>query len=351
MPVLDNNSPFPCVLFAAAHASGALSYTAVVRGTFDIGPGGETAPSREQDPIVAADVYHGDEGTSSIRYESDLTPTKPGTDVVMIGAANAPEGRAVTSLQVSLRIGDLRKTIDVIGDRLWDGFGMTAAEPFTEMPLVYERAYGGFDPASARGPHSAFFRRNPVGRGFAGSRLDPGTPLPNIESPGRRMTSPKDRPDPEGFGFVSRFWEPRSTLGGTMDDDWRKSQFPLPPTDFNPDYFQGAHPDLICRPHLRGDEPVEIAGMAAEGPLRFRLPGVAAGVSVHRRRRNPETRLAALDTVIFRPNERKLNLVWHATAYCARTLFDVGRMVVFKLSIETAMALRREIAEAPYVWI
>src|SRR5690606_15595879 len=133
-------------------------------------------------------------------------PWKPRADVLLIGSAHAPGGKPVTTLPVSLKVGRIEKKLGIIGNRIWKGkrlLGVTASdpEPFTTMPITWERALGG--------PKD---KRNPVGCGRDGAD---GRPLPNIEIPGKLIHGPGDRADPAGFGPLSPTWSPRCDRMGT----------------------------------------------------------------------------------------------------------------------------------------
>ncbi|MBV9726865.1 MAG: DUF2169 domain-containing protein, partial [Gammaproteobacteria bacterium] len=100
------------------------------------------ALAAEQLPITMADEYYGDPAATSLKAVSDLHIGKPGTDVLITGHARAP--RPTTEMEVLVSVGERQQTLRVLGDRVWrdDGTASTA-EPFTEMPLTWERAYGG----------------------------------------------------------------------------------------------------------------------------------------------------------------------------------------------------------------
>ena len=85
----------------------------------------------------------GNPALSSNRYEADIAPVKPAAEVIVNGTAHAPNGKAVREMQVGLRLGGLRKVLNVIGDRIYDAGSYSAPAPFRTMPIVYERAYGG----------------------------------------------------------------------------------------------------------------------------------------------------------------------------------------------------------------
>src|SRR5262249_24214192 len=154
-------------------------------------------------PLFESDIP-GETDPSSVRFESDLVPFKPCTDVVLVGCAHAPGGRPVTQLVAGLRVGDLRDGAVGIGDRTWETSRLQAPtisppQPFVSMDLVYERAFGGFD-----GPAGRHCPENHLGTGFIGKntveRVD-GLRLPNLEDPRDLIHAWDSRPRPVGFGF------------------------------------------------------------------------------------------------------------------------------------------------------
>jgi hypothetical protein len=172
-------------------------------------------------------------------------------------------------MYVTLRAGSIDKTLVVVGDRSFHrtphGVVPAAPAPFVEMPIVYERTFGGTDPqhgAMHREPH------NPVGVGFA---LQPealvGTAAPNIAYPSAART-------PAGLGAIAPNWQPRLALAGTYDATWREERMPLCPLDFDVHYFHAAPEDQRVPGYLREGTPIEVLGMTPEGALRFKLPKV-----------------------------------------------------------------------------
>ena len=147
---LKNSTPFEATISLFPNEKGIDTLYVVVKATFSINPKSEIA--EEQKPIVMADEYWGEPGESSLKYASELHLTKPSTDIVMIGEACARDKRSVTQLDVSLAVANRRKTIRVFGDRRWGagllGLSMTPPIPFESMPLIYERAFGGFHEVS-----------------------------------------------------------------------------------------------------------------------------------------------------------------------------------------------------------
>jgi len=260
--------------------------TIVVKATFVIShDGGDVSPTPKQLPIFNNDIMT--EATPpSIRFESDLVPFKPCTDVVLVGRAYAPEGKPVTELVAGLRVGQLRYGVAVIGDRQWqaqllDKPTISYKQPFRTMDLVYERAFGGFDK-----PAGMYCKENHVGTGFIGKRTTErveGLRLPNLEDPRNLIQMWNNRPRPAGFGFYGRGWAPRLAYAGTYDDKYMKERHPLLPADFSFRFFNGAHPDLQVGGYLRGDEEVDLLNVCPDASrVHFRLPGVAPKISVSR---------------------------------------------------------------------
>jgi hypothetical protein len=313
---IENKTPFQVERYVVADAAGRDRLVVAVKGTFEVGDRAETRVADEQLPLQAADSHYGEADSSSTRIESDLAPFKPATDVVMLGHAYARRGRA-TRAEVSLRVGPVSQTCVVWGDRHWSRFRRrpSAPERFERMPLVYERAFGGEDLSPKRESNGDWEERNPIGAGLLakGSQLSLlDVLLPNIEDPANLIRNSRSRPDPAGFGFIGRHWQPRRRLAGTYDSRWERDRSPLLPLDFDERYHNGAHPKLITRGFLAGNEVVSVRGATPRGRLEFALPGIRIGVrSVTREivRTDLDVRL---DTVVLEPDEGRVSLVWRA---------------------------------------
>jgi len=240
--------------------------TVVSKGTFELSRGREEASlAAEQLPLCHSDRFSGEPGESSIVYEADRCPAKPGTDVVLVG--HAVSSKSVVEHDVTVRAGTLAYAIRVFGDRTWykalGEWQMSDPRPFTSMPLVYERAFGGTDTSSDDSGEHGWEQRNPIGTGFAlrsdSAHID-GMGLPNLEDPGCLIAAPTDCPPPAGVGFIGRHWLPRATYAGTYDDAWGSERCPLLPLDFDDRYFNSAHPRLVSDRHFRGGEKVNVTG-------------------------------------------------------------------------------------------
>jgi hypothetical protein len=202
---------------------------------------------------------------------------------------------------------------------------MTPPEPFTMMPLVWERAYGGQD-ETEDGPVTE--GRNPVGTGFRFRKgeLDiDGTPVPNIEDPNALISSWHDRPAPVGFGPLGEHWLPRRNWAGTYDDAWQQERAPYLPLDFDARFLQLAPPELVTPAPLAGAEPIQLTGVSPAGSIAARVPAavptvdfVVAG--------SVERRPAVLDTLMLMPNDGAVAVIWRAALACDKRMLQVSEV-------------------------
>jgi len=333
-PEVENKTPFAFEALHLVDEDWRPLLVPVVKATFLVQPDGRCVLAQEQQPLSpSGECWGKDPATSSYRYEPEVAFFKPGTDVVLNGHAHAPRG-ATREMQVSLRVGPLRKDLLVFGDRVWfRSMGIATASdaaPFEKMPLVYERAFGGWDRSHPSPERHSCEQRNPVGTGFREpGNLEDGLRLPNIEDPGEPLRSFTDRPRPAGFGFVAPHWQPRAALAGTYDVAWQKERAPLLPKDFDRRHLNAASPGLIAPGHLRGDEPVRALGVTPEGDFSFTLPGVAAPrVEVVLAAGSPRELALALDTVIIEPDELRVLLLWRGNTVLPTGPHDVRALTV-----------------------
>lgn len=341
MWMLDNRTPFAAERGWVRDRDGAEIWLVAVKATFDILANGSPQVSKVQPPVLRLPEHHGDPGQSSIRYDADLVLTKKTTDVIVVGHACAPPGRAVTQLDVGFKVGPVQKVLRVFGNRRWGPFGATEPEPFERMPLVYERAFGGVDTQS-KTPEKDWEWRNPVGTGYAvTSAHADGTPLPNVEHPKQLVGSWRERPEPAGFGVIASHWQPRVGLAGTYDDHWMKTRQPLLAEDLDDRYFQSAPADQQAPQWLRGGEPVVLLRLTPGQDLRFTLPKLYLGFEtrfydgsreVHQRKN--------LHTVILEPDFPRVSLVWHSALPCHFKVQKLERTVIsLKTDLSTGAPL------------
>jgi hypothetical protein len=323
--------------------TGEYILSVLIKRTYRILRNGQCTRADEDRPVLGGDVYWDHPMNSSVRYETDFWPFKVATDVVLNGTAYSPGGKPVASSFVSLQIGDRRKVITVTGDRVAQYAGratpvVTDPVPFTEMPLRYERAYGGTDVFSDLKTVYPY-PRNPLGRGFVvanTSKTLDDLPLPNLEDP--RMPLSPDRicvgeyarweqcPLPACFGWFPKVWRPRALLAGVLpcdravEQELRQAYAQVVPAhqreaylkngfrDMDFTFFNGAS-DGLALPFLRGGETIATENLSPEGDLTFQLPidsprvGIDIGEGVY----EPEI---VLHTVMVDLDESCVDLVW-----------------------------------------
>ena len=329
---IKNRTPFAAAIVPGLDREGRDTVTVIVKGTFDLGGRTALVPSALQVPIAHAETFHGEPGLSSIKYEADACPAKRGTDVVLVG--HAVSIRPVPSLDVSLSVGPVRKTVRITGDRVWFRSlgGVAVSDPiaFTRMPLVYERAFGGGDRAVLAEAARPRDPRNPLGVGFT-SAAEPerieGVRLPNLEDPESPIKTPADRPTIAGFGFIGRDWLPRRTFAGTYDDAWQAERFPFLPDDFDDRFFNGAHPALVSARPFKGGEAVHVTNVTESGEIGFRIPTSSPRVALSIRRTVTD-HVPALDTVLIEPDLRRVVLTWRVTVPCPRLFLYIDQVQI-----------------------
>ena len=69
--------------------------------------------------IIIEDTYWGKPGGVEPEVSAELHPEKPGTDVILIGEACAPEGRFVTEMFAGISVAGRKRIMKVSGDRYW----------------------------------------------------------------------------------------------------------------------------------------------------------------------------------------------------------------------------------------
>lgn len=328
---------------------GAPIYSVLVKRTYDIDPGLPLRRAEKDRPLALIDVYydHGDAETSTVMEESEIIACKPMTDVVFIGKAYAPDGKAVQSMDAGLQVdGAGRKLIRVIGDRKCGhrvGYAPTVSEPrpFTSMPVRYDLAYGGRDLHSF--PDTpAWYPRNHRGKGYAVRNIKAvvqNLALPNIEDPLDLLTPERivtEEPEgwrlaplPQGLGWYQKTWYPRTFFCGVLPPYlapgsltkeehmgllpkdhvalWLKRKIPA----FQQRFHCGASLGLSF-PHLKGGETVRLRGLTPDGLLHFTLPAAPPSISLDIGL-PPHPMDPVMHSVAIRGEDRQVDIVWRAS--------------------------------------
>ena len=322
MWALRNMTPFAAERSWVRDAAGAEVWLVVVKASFIINPDGTQVLDEEQTEVTRVPEFAREHGQSSLLCDSDFVHTKSRTDVLLHGHAYAPYGKLETRVDVRLKVADIDKTLRVVGDRVIErgalgrGLEVSSPKPFTQMPIIYERSFGGTDELDENPKRRGWESRNPVGVGFAMSRDRVyGTPAPNIEDPEQPYEDCR-RGTPAGFGPIARHWAPRVGLAGTYDEAWEKTRNPLPPSDFDELFYQCAPQDQQVSGILKGGEVVELYNLTPEGQLFFELPKVTIGLTTYFYDGTQVTHRMNLHTLIIQPDARRFQMVWHSQLPC-----------------------------------
>lgn len=306
-----------------------------VKGTFrtPTQPGETLKLQDEQLPLLMSDVFFGEPGLSAPKYEVDFAPRKHRCDVLLNCSAYAPGGRPTERVAVGVRIGDWSKSFAVVGNRFWfksGGVGATSPEPFTSLPINYDRAFGGADLRHEDPMQHAAFASNPSGRGFHRHMIDEwlrGSPLPNTEELKNPVTEPDGNYRPMALGPVGRHWEPRFRYAGTYDQKWQDEVFPFLPADFDERYYQAAPTDQQLTKPL-GEQTVTLLNLTPDGRRDFVLPHFEAPIHIFPKRGAREDLLAPLDTIVIEPDEERVTMTWRIARPLKRSMFEIAQVLI-----------------------
>lgn len=220
---------------------------------------GRLVPAGEKDCWPLFDKAH---EIGGVTFDPELDFRKQGTDLVVLGTIRTPGGRPATQMELGLRCGQVALRTFVFGDRRWEKSGdklkLTPPQPFIEMPLTNERAFGGtglFDGQAL--PHAV----NPQGRGYYITKESAEEqPLPNFERPDQMIRSWEDHPvpacwhKPSGPMELAMAGEPETIPGRVAQT-----------------MFNQAVPELVAPVGHLGDR-VLLSGFSDEGPVELPMP-------------------------------------------------------------------------------
>jgi len=193
-------------------------------------------------------------------------------DFIVFGRAFSVNGKPTPRMRVAVSSGRLRHEIEVIGNRVWvkakKGLVISEPQPFPEMPLTNDRAFGGRAKLSGMEMvHSI----NPEGRGLYLSEDEAvGRPLPNLERADALIRDWNDQPRP------ACLFKPIGSLElmGAQDPD---------PEKIASAAIEGAvkHtvPELSASREDLGSD-LRLTGFSTNGDLLFPMPALS-GPSAH----------------------------------------------------------------------
>lgn len=306
-----NNTPLATLPFSAIDEDGDPMLTVVAKGAFDIVPNEPARFSKTPALIRTIPVFWDSDKPSSLRFDDDLAPFKPCPDVIVNGTAHAPNGKPLPSWRAGVRVGNHEKRITVTGPRAWVhtpllGWSLSPIVPVKHVPLRYELAFGGEG-----------YDSNPVGLGrierASGDKskmvLAPQILCEDGVSPKFGEAYPV-----QGFGAIQRAWQPRRARAGMLGENGSQSKEERLPNDFDPTYWNAAHPDLCADEFFRGNEDVSLTAMHPEhATLCFRLPEQVVGIGVVHASGFRDAAPGRLDTVFIDADAMKMELTWRAT--------------------------------------
>jgi hypothetical protein len=235
--------------------------TVVAKASYDVDADGRARLLPEQLPINEGDVE-----TPFGAIDGDVVPIKELCDIAVMGNAYAPQGPATSRMEVVLSLPGWERRLAIFGDRKWEVEGglLRPSKPqsFVEMPLTYDRAYGGL---STTGEVETGFDDNPLGRGFVYREQDAaGVPLPNLEELDQLIQRWNDRPMPAGLAPLSRQSTIRLARGAHADLEAGVTQV-------LPAMFSFGHPRMRL-PEFPVGKQLRVRGMRREGDWTFIVP-------------------------------------------------------------------------------
>jgi hypothetical protein len=267
---------------------GACQVTAIVKGTFELVPGGTATPLATH-PICVTDRLR----KGQVIFAAETAPLLPLAEVMAVGNAYALPGTAVSQIALTLRRGEanvLDKRLDV----RWHGVTLRPGERHLRMRVSYNHALGGLASED-----------NPLGMGIGESD----DRAPHIVDPIRPdHVIASLAPVPPQLGMRKRL------LHGTTPAALGKPVVDIPEV-FDWHYFQAA-PDDQRVERLVGDEILGISGMHPELPLLdTKLPSAWAEAMLYDQTgvTAPQRIRLALDMIQIQTELRTIDLVWRGS--------------------------------------
>jgi hypothetical protein len=308
------------------------------RLTFPNASGGVCTWSKLSPVLCTSDEFSGEPGLSAVTFESEFALRKPYCDVVVNGAAYAPNGVPTQMVYAGLQCGTVSKTIAVFGPRTWErymmGFAPSQATPFVRQAISYDYAFGGTDALDPADKEPAMYPLNTVGIGWHQSRnreIVEGAAAPQCEDPQNLVSTPWDNVVPIGFGPLARGAPDRAKYAGTYDEEWIENRFPHLPDDYDDRYAQSVPADQQIR-HPKGGEVVKLNNMMPDqdGPFEMTLPPLNIPVVFARRRGEDIAAKPVVDTLIIEPDQRHIDVVTRASLPLQRDILEMREAIIGK---------------------
>ena len=319
---LDNRTPFAADRSWVRDHNGREIWQVVVKASYHFDPSsGAVRIAKEQIPVNLACEYRGGPGASSLRYETDFALEKPCTDIIVNGSVWGSDGKQARRLVAGFSVGSITKAVQVTGKRIWlqgrIGLIPSDPKPFTQLPLIWENAYGGSQGVNPDTDFPIVYPANPVGCGYYETpEAALNSPLPFIETLNKGVIRWSDQAEPAGLSAIAGHWSPRRELSGTYDELWRQNRYPLPPNDQHPNYWQYAPKDQQSRNYLQGGEPVRLVNLHPINDIRFVLPRMALRFHTRFSARRIQTHYARITALILEPDDCRFSVVHQTDLPC-----------------------------------
>lgn len=320
---LVNATPLPAKLMTSeiAGVPGRIGVIAA-KATFQFDTRGHVTLDT-QNPIG---IFLKEENTELGMLPSDNVPRMdPAFEVIVLGAAYAPGGYAITHRRVSLAVGHVRRDLAVFGDRAWlvaaGARQITRPLPFVRMPLGPDRAFGGrcqvlidhdtpIEVADPTNPYGRGFDPGPLARGLCSTlkapagfpQYDPMRALPNVENPAALISRWDDTPAPVFWATVP----PTSGLHARRCLEVDESH--NPPFGLLDTAHHRAHPDWVI-PVPPEHSIVRLEGLTPEETVAFWLPALRVGVDYVVGARTGYRELAP-QTMVLLPDQKRFYIVY-----------------------------------------
>lgn len=229
--------------------------------------------------------------------------SKTSGEVLVTGRCYPSGGKPAQVSFVRVKMANVDKRLAVMGNRRYKLGVPTVPEPFTEMPVDWQHAFGGEG-----------YPKNPYGKGFApitnaeGNKIHE---LPNIELPEKLIVGPNDKPPPAGFSPYELMWPQRFAKVGTYDQKWVETRFPGVAADLDPRFFNVAPEDQWIHGYFKHDESFIIENMhPTRSRIEGKLPGFVTRAFIEHEKAGGEIAFREIamriDTVRFLPHREKV---------------------------------------------
>lgn len=370
MALIENVTPFASAMYRKMGYLMAEDQVLALRGTLHLPELGRPLHvAKKQRPLRWGETLS-EPTTDMLRgvvcEDGDVVPAKRSTDIHVSGSLWSPTDHALEGWTATVRVGAVASSMRIHGPRQFQrtrtGWQLTKARPIEQVQLDYHQAFGGLwlpddGPASADRTDYVSSDTNPAGCGWlpleqdlaglakaqrqaitARIRAVRELPAPQFESTERSIHHPQDRHTAKGWGPIARWWSPRRQRQGSFDDIWRKYRAPEWPSDFDPAYFNSAHPDLTAPHWLAGDEDIALLNCTAQGERtvngdrlwRTRLPGFAMYAYAQFASGRDQFTALHLSTVHIDLDASEVMLTWHA---CWPPDDEVSRVLIGGMSL------------------